>query len=81
MARASTDVRQLNYTLNPGFSFIYSSALEIIMPFIFIAFIDLQLLFVPILFLISYIIALRWYNRKLGYISYQQRVINRNINR
>jgi len=80
MARASTDVRQLNLMINPGFSLVFSSALGIIMPFIFIAFIDLQLLFIPILFLISYIITLRWYNRKLGYVSYQQRVINGNIN-
>ena len=69
MARVSTDVRQLNFMLNPGFLLVFAAITGIIIPFIFMALIDIQLLFVPMLFLISYLLALRVYNRKLGVVA------------
>ncbi|MHA2364571.1 MAG: ABC transporter ATP-binding protein [Candidatus Hodarchaeales archaeon] len=80
MARASTDVRQLNFALNPGFLLVFSAATGIVIPFIFIAFINFQLLIIPFLFLISYLIALRSYNKNLGKVAFRQRILNSKIN-
>lgn len=51
MARASNDVRQLNPMLNPGVALITDSMLSILMPLIFISFIDIRLLAAPLVFL------------------------------
>ena len=53
MARATNDVRQLNPMINPGVALITESMLNIVMPLIFIAFIDPRLLAPPLIFLVS----------------------------
>jgi ATP-binding cassette subfamily B protein len=69
MARAANDVRQLNPMMNPGVSLITESMVGIVVPLTFIAFIKLDLLLAPILFVISFIFALRRYMRQLNPVS------------
>ena len=69
MARASNDVRQLNPMLNPGIALITDSMLSILMPLIFISFIDLRLLAAPLLFLVIFAFLLRDYTRRLNPVA------------
>lgn len=69
MARASNDVRQLNPMMNPGVALIAESLIGIIVPLIFIAFIRLELLIAPVLFIIAFIFALRHYMQQLNPVS------------
>ncbi len=69
MARAANDVRQLNPMMNPGLSLITRSGLGIIVPVLFIAFIDLRLLVAPTLFIVAFLFALRLYMRQLNPVS------------
>ena len=74
MARATNDVRQLNPMMNPGVALIIESIMGILAPITFIAFIDPQLLIAPVLFVISYIFALRRYVRQLNPVAGAQRM-------
>ena len=65
MARATNDIRQLNPMINPGFSLTTDASLSLLMPVIFIAFIKLELLLAPLVFVGLMAIALRHYNRQL----------------
>ncbi|MCY3410026.1 MAG: ABC transporter ATP-binding protein [Candidatus Heimdallarchaeota archaeon] len=65
MSRAATDVRQLNFMINPGVNLVFASIVSALFPLIFIGMINYQLLLVPILYLISFLIVLRWYNKQL----------------
>jgi ATP-binding cassette subfamily B protein len=69
MARAANDVRQLNPMLNPGVALITDSMLSILMPLIFIAFIDLRLLLPPLVFLVIFAFLLRDYTRRLNPVA------------
>ena len=69
MARASNDVRQLNPMLNPGVALITDSMLSILMPLIFISFIDLRLLAAPLVFLVIFVFLLRDYTRRLNPVA------------
>jgi ATP-binding cassette subfamily B protein len=69
MARAANDVRQLNPMLNPGVALITDSMLSILMPLIFIAFIDLRLLLPPLIFLVIFAVLLRDYTRRLNPVA------------
>jgi len=69
MARAANDVRQLNPMLNPGVALITDSMLSILMPLIFIAFIDLRLLLPPLVFLAIFAFLLRDYTRRLNPVA------------
>lgn len=73
MARATDDVRQLNFMLNPGLRFIYETVMGIIVPLVFIGFIRVDLLLVPALFILSYAIAVRGYTRRLNPVMQRQR--------
>ncbi|OLS19614.1 MAG: putative multidrug export ATP-binding/permease protein [Candidatus Heimdallarchaeota archaeon LC_3] len=74
MARAAQDVRQLNMMLNPGLLLVLQSALGIIIPLIFISFIDVELLLFPLLFVISFLVFLRGYNKNLEKVAWKQRI-------
>ncbi|HET9110866.1 MAG TPA: ABC transporter ATP-binding protein [Ktedonobacterales bacterium] len=65
MARATNDVRQLNPMINPGVSLILDSTSALVIPIIFIGFINWQLLLAPLLFTVFYIISVRNYTRRL----------------
>jgi ATP-binding cassette subfamily B protein len=69
MARASNDVRQLNPMLNPGVALITDSLMSIVMPIIFISFINVQLLAAPLVFLVIFAVLLRDYTRRLNPVA------------
>ncbi|HZC76551.1 MAG TPA: ABC transporter ATP-binding protein, partial [Ktedonobacterales bacterium] len=74
MARASNDVRQLNPMINPGVSLILDSGLGLVIPIIFIATINPQLLLAPLLFTIFFALALRRYTRQLNPVAASMRM-------
>jgi ATP-binding cassette subfamily B protein len=73
MARATNDVRTLNIMFSPGLMLIFDSVLGIAVPVIMIAFLDVRLLLVPILFLIGFIITVWDYARQLNPVSASMR--------
>ena len=84
MARASNDVRQLNPMMNPGVSLIGESVIGLVVPLIFIATLSPQLLLAPVVFIIAFIFALRYYMQQLtpvsGAIRRQFGVMNAGLN-
>src|SRR5688572_13922915 len=73
MARATNDVRQLNPMMNPGVSLIIESMIGILSPLVFIAFLRLELLVAPILFVIGFFFTLRRYVNQLNPVAGEQR--------
>jgi ATP-binding cassette subfamily B protein len=73
MARATNDVRQLNPMINPGVSLILDSTSALVIPIIFIGFIDWRLLLAPLIFTAFYIIAVRNYTRRLTPVTADMR--------
>jgi ATP-binding cassette subfamily B protein len=73
MARATNDVRQLNPLMNPGVNLIFDSSLALIVPIIFIGFINWQLLLAPLVFTVFYIFAVRDYTRRLTPVTAEMR--------
>ena len=74
MARATDDVRQLNFLIQPGVMFIFDMVLGFAVPILFIAIISLELLLVPALFVLCYIFVVRRYIRRLQPVVMQQRM-------
>ncbi|MCY3832817.1 MAG: ABC transporter ATP-binding protein [Chloroflexi bacterium] len=74
MARATDDVRQLNFVIHPGIMFIFDMVLGFAVPMFYIATINLELLLVPILFVITYVFVVRRYMRRLEPVMMQQRM-------
>ncbi len=73
MARASNDMTALSDMIVPGFDIIFDSFLSIVVVLISIAFLNIQLLLAPALFVIAFLFALRSYSRRLSPISNQMR--------
>ncbi len=73
MARAANDVRFVNEMMMPGFSLLYDSMMAILMPILFMAFIDVRLLLSPLTFCLFYALAVRHYMRQLEPVSEQVR--------
>lgn len=69
MARAANDVRFVNEMMMPGFSLMYDSMMAILIPIIFIGFIDTRLLLAPLTFCVLYYFAVRYYMHQLDPIS------------
>ena len=69
MARATNDVRMLNFMLSPGLMLLIDSAFNIIAPFVLIGQIKLELLLVPFTFLILLTVTVYDYNRRLHPVS------------
>ncbi|HSH04033.1 MAG TPA: ABC transporter ATP-binding protein [Anaerolineae bacterium] len=69
MARTTNDVRALNIMFSPGVMLILDAIMGIIIPFLLIASLNIQLLLTPILFLLFFIITLRYYANQLGPVS------------
>lgn len=69
MARAANDVRFVNEMMTPGFSLLYDSMMAILMPVIFIGFLDARLLVAPLTFCFFYFFAVRFYMRQLDPVS------------
>ena len=74
MARATNDVRMLNFMISPGLSLLFEAFMNLITPIVFILiFYPYELLLTPIIFTILFLITLRGYTRKLGPVSDQLR--------
>jgi ATP-binding cassette subfamily B protein len=70
MARATDDVRMLNFLISPAISLIFESFTTLIVPIIFILlFYPIQLIFEPILFTLLFLISLIFYNRKISPVT------------
>jgi ATP-binding cassette subfamily B protein len=73
MARATNDVRQLNPMMNPGVALTIEATMGVIAPLTFIAFLQVELLAVPLLFVVVFLLALRRYVNQLGPVAGEQR--------
>ncbi len=73
MARATNDVRQLNPMMNPGVALNIEAIIGTIAPLVFIAFLRVELLVAPVLFVIAFLLALRRYVNQLGPVAGEQR--------
>ena len=69
MARATNDVREVNYMFSPGINLVVGSLVFLVMPLFFAPRYHWSLLLAPIIFTIAYFIALRWYLRTLNPIT------------
>ncbi|HEY7034804.1 MAG TPA: ABC transporter ATP-binding protein [Thermomicrobiales bacterium] len=74
MARAANDVRQLTMMVNPGLALIVDSMLGLVIPIVFIGFLDRRLLLSPLLFTVAFAFALRRYMRQLNPVSGEMRM-------
>jgi len=69
MARATNDVREINFMFSPGINLVTGSLLFIVMPFLFAPQYHPALLLTPALFTIAYVVALRNYLRSLSPVT------------
>ena len=69
MARATNDVREVNYMFSPGLNLVVGSLIFLVMPFFFSVHYHWSLVLTPALFTIAYIIALRAYLRTLDPVT------------
>lgn len=69
MARATNDVRTLNVMFSPGLMLITDSLVGLVAPMVLIYQIDPQLLLVPAIFVVLFIITIRGYARRLAPVS------------
>lgn len=84
MARATNDVRQLGFMMSPGVDLIVDSMTALVVPFVFIAFLDVRLLLVPSIFLVGFVITVVIYMKRLNPVSEKMRsqfgVLNAGLN-
>ena len=73
MARATDDVQQLNGMMNPGVAITLETGLGIMIPLLYIASLRAELLLVPVLFVLAYIVAVYFYTRQLNPVIRRQR--------
>jgi ATP-binding cassette subfamily B protein len=69
MARATNDVREVNFLFSPGINLVVGSANFILVPLLLAPTYHPSLLLVPLLFILGYALALWQYLRELGPIS------------
>jgi len=69
MARATNDVREINYMFSPGVNLAIGSILFLVMPFVFAPQYNPALLLTPTIFAIAYFIALARYLKTLSPIT------------
>lgn len=69
MARATNDVRTLNVMFSPGLMLITDSLVGLLAPVVLIYRLNPQLLLVPFLFIILFVITIRGYSRRLAPVS------------
>ncbi len=74
MARATDDMNQMNFMINPGVLFISETIMGLSIPVIWIATIRLELLLVPVIFILAYIFIVRSYARRLNPVVNNQRM-------
>ena len=69
MARATNDVREVNYMFSPGVNLVVGSLIFLVMPLFVAPYYHWSLLLAPLLFIITYFIALNRYLRTLDPIT------------
>lgn len=69
MARATNDVRALNFMFNPGFLLLMDGLMGIVAPVVLIGLMDVRLLVAPVLFLLFFVITVWDYARQLNPVS------------
>lgn len=70
MARTTDDVRMLNFMVSPAFSLILESFTAMVVPIIYVAiFFPTQLIIAPLIFVITFLFALRDYIQKIGPVT------------
>jgi ATP-binding cassette, subfamily B, bacterial len=69
MARATNDVREVNYMFSPGVNLVVGSLVFLVMPLFIAPYYHWSLLLAPVLFTITYFIALTRYLRTLDPIT------------
>jgi len=73
MARATNDVRMLNFMFSPGLMLITDSLMAIVVPVVLIGRLDWRLLLVPLIFVVLWAVTVADYNRRLKPVSTAQR--------
>ena len=73
MARATNDVREVNYMFSPGFNLVIGSLVFLIMPVLVAPRYHFSLVLTPVIFILLYIISLRRYLRTLSPVTDQVR--------
>jgi ATP-binding cassette subfamily B protein len=73
MARATNDVRQLNFMFSPGVMLIVDSLMAIVVPIVLISQLNAKLLLVPAVFVLLLILTVADYSRRLSPISRARR--------
>ncbi|GAB4503887.1 MAG: ABC transporter ATP-binding protein [Anaerolineales bacterium] len=69
MARATNDVREVNFMFSPGLNLVVGSFLFLMMPFFFVEQYDVSLILTPALFAVAYFIVLWRYLKTLSPIT------------
>ena len=73
MARATNDVRQLNFMFSPGLRLIFASLMSLVMPLIAMGNMHVDLLLVPLLFTAGLMLTIWHYTRQLNPVAGAQR--------
>ncbi len=73
MARATDDTHQLSNMIAPGASLLIESVFGIVVPLFYIGIVKAEMLLVPVCFVSCYLVAVRFYIRKLTPVMRQQR--------
>jgi len=73
MARATDDLNQMYFMVSPGMIFIQETVMGLTIPVVWLATIRLELLLVPILFILTHIAVVRSYGRRLNPVVNNQR--------
>lgn len=73
MARATNDVREVNFLFSPGLNMVVGSLTFLIFPLVAAPRYDMQLMIVPAVFIVLYFFALRIYMRGLAPITEEVR--------
>ncbi len=73
MARATNDVREVNFLFSPGLNLVIGSANFLLMPILLAPTYNVALILTPALFLIAYFLALAFYLRELKPVTNEVR--------
>jgi len=80
MARATNDVREVNFMFSPGINLVIGSLSFLVMPILAAPRIDRELILTPFLFLVLYVFALRQYLHQLEPVTDEVRKTFGNLN-
>ena len=69
MARATNDVRQIQFMVNPGLLLLSEWLVFMVVPIVAVGILRVELLPVPVIFLLLFLVALRGYLRRLGPVA------------